>query len=47
MIKKKNLTKIYADIIVEKESQKPIIIGKGGTMITNIISLKNGTIEKH
>ena len=37
--KEKNLTKIYADIIVEKESQKPIIIGKGGTMIKKIGTL--------
>ncbi|MGL4616740.1 MAG: GTPase Era [Mycoplasmoidaceae bacterium] len=35
----KNLTKIYADIIVEKESQKPIIIGKSGAMIKKIGTL--------
>ncbi len=33
---KNNITKIYSNIIVEKESQKPIIIGKGGSMIKKI-----------
>ncbi|MGL5640221.1 MAG: GTPase Era [Mycoplasmoidaceae bacterium] len=37
--KEKNLTRIYADIIVEKESQKPIIIGKSGAMIKKIGTL--------
>lgn len=32
----KNLLKIYGSIWVEKESQKPIIIGKGGKMIREI-----------
>jgi len=32
----KNLFNILANIIVEKESQKPIIIGKGGSMIKKI-----------
>lgn len=32
----KNLIKIYATIIVERESQKPIVIGKQGTMIKKI-----------
>lgn len=31
-----NLTKIYAEIITEKESQKKIIIGQGGKSIKNI-----------
>jgi len=31
-----NLFNIFANIIVEKESQKPIIIGKGGSMIKKI-----------
>ncbi len=30
------LTKIYATILVENESQKPIVIGKGGSMIKRI-----------
>jgi GTP-binding protein Era len=34
--KDKNMTTIGADIIVEKNSQKPIIIGKGGQMIKKI-----------
>lgn len=32
----KNLVKIYATIVVERESQKPIIIGKRGDMIKRI-----------
>lgn len=35
-VKEKNILKIQADIVVEKESQKPIIIGKGGQMIKEI-----------
>ena len=47
-IKKKNYYKttnifeVYADIVVEKESQKPIIIGSGGRMIKRI-----GTDARH
>jgi GTP-binding protein Era len=32
----KNLVKIYATIVVERETQKPIIIGKQGSMIKKI-----------
>ena len=32
----KNLIKIYATVIVERESQKPIVIGKQGTMVKKI-----------
>ena len=32
----KNLIKIYATIVVERETQKPIVIGKQGTMIKRI-----------
>ena len=31
-----NVFEVYADIVVEKESQKPIIIGHGGRMIKKI-----------
>ena len=42
----KNLLKIFANIIVEKESQKPIIIGKGGTSIKEIgISSRNELLK--
>ena len=33
---KKNLIKIYATIVVERESQKPIVIGKRGDMVKRI-----------
>ena len=32
----KNLIKIYATIFVERDSQKPIVIGKQGAMIKRI-----------
>jgi GTP-binding protein Era len=32
----KNLIKIYATVVVERESQKPIVIGKQGTMVKKI-----------
>ncbi len=42
----KNLLRIFANIIVEKESQKPIIIGKGGTSIKEIgISSRNELLK--
>jgi GTP-binding protein Era len=37
-----SLTKIYASILVEHDSQKPIVIGKGGDMIKRI-----GTEARH
>jgi GTP-binding protein Era len=30
------ITKIYASILVDHESQKPIVVGKGGDMIKRI-----------
>lgn len=35
-LKEKNLIRIFSSIWVEKESQKPIIIGRGGNMIKEI-----------
>ena len=32
----RDLVEIYATILVERESQKPIVVGKGGTMIKEI-----------
>ena len=41
-----NLTRITASIICDKESQKPIIIGKGGKMIKKIGTEAREDIEK-
>lgn len=43
---KTGLIKITADIIVHRETQKAIIIGKGGTMIRTIGSAARQEIEK-
>ncbi|MCC6447311.1 MAG: GTPase Era, partial [Chitinophagaceae bacterium] len=43
---KENLTKIQADIIVSRETQKGIIIGKGGSMIKEIGQSARLDIEK-
>ena len=43
---KKNL-EIYSDIIVEKESQKPIVIGKNGAMIKKIGINARKELEKY
>jgi GTP-binding protein Era len=43
---KNTLTKIVADIIVSRESQKAIIIGKQGSMIKKIGQLSREDIEK-
>ena len=40
-----NLTRIIASIICDKESQKPMIIGKGGKMIKEIGILSRKDIE--
>ncbi len=42
---KKTLTKISADIVVERESQKGIILGKGGKSIKQIGQLARKDIE--
>lgn len=43
---KKSLTKIMADIIVSRETQKKIVIGKGGAMIKRISEQSRADIEK-
>lgn len=40
------LTKIYATILVENDSQKPIVIGKGGAMIKQIGTDARVDLEK-
>jgi len=40
------LTRIYASILVENESQKPIVIGKGGDMIKRIGTEARQDLEK-
>ena len=42
----KALTRIAASIVVERESQKPILIGKGGTMLKKIGSAARKEIER-
>ncbi|MBP6456203.1 MAG: GTPase Era [Chitinophagaceae bacterium] len=43
---KNTLTKVVADIIVSRETQKQIIIGKGGSMIQKIAEQSRADIEK-
>jgi GTP-binding protein Era len=43
---KTTLTKIRADIIVQRETQKGIILGEGGKMIRELGSLARQDIEK-
>jgi GTP-binding protein Era len=40
------LARIYCTILVERESQKPIVIGKGGAMIKQIGTMARGEIER-
>ncbi|HEY6362760.1 MAG TPA: GTPase Era, partial [Vicinamibacterales bacterium] len=40
------LLKLYCTILVERESQKPIVVGKGGTMIKKIGTAARQEIEK-
>ncbi|HEY4716074.1 MAG TPA: GTPase Era [bacterium] len=42
----KNLLRISADIIVEKDSQKAIVIGKGGSMLKNVGESARRDMEK-
>ena len=41
------LTKIYASILVENESQKPIVIGRGGSMIKEIGTSARQELERY
>ncbi len=45
MEEKPDLTKIWATILVERDSQKPILLGKGGKMIKKIGTLARKDIE--
>ena len=40
-----HMTRIYATILVERESQKPIVIGRGGDMIKEIGTAARQEIE--
>jgi GTP-binding protein Era len=41
------LIKLYCTILVERESQKPIVVGKGGTMIKAIGTAARAGLEQH
>jgi GTP-binding protein Era len=41
-----NVLKLYCTILVERESQKPIVVGKGGAMIKKIGTAARQEIEK-
>ena len=41
-----NLLRLYCTILVERESQKPIVVGKGGAMIKKIGTAARQEIEK-
>jgi GTP-binding protein Era len=38
---------LYCTILVERESQKPIVIGKGGAMIKNIGTAARSELQHH
>lgn len=42
----KNITRIYADVLVSKDSHKPIVIGKGASTIKSIGQQARAEIEK-
>ena len=42
----KNIIRIWATIFVERESQKPIVIGKGGAMIKQIGTAARAEIQE-
>jgi GTP-binding protein Era len=41
------LLKLYCTILVERESQKPIVVGKAGSMIKNIGTAARLGLEEH
>ena len=43
---KKGLLKLYCTIVVERESQKPIVVGRGGDMIKRIGTAAREDLEK-
>jgi GTP-binding protein Era len=43
---KESLTKIQADVIVQRESQKAIILGEGGKMIKQLGTLARKDMEE-
>jgi GTP-binding protein Era len=43
---KKDILKIYCTIVVERESQKPIVVGRGGDMIKRIGTAAREDLEK-
>ena len=42
----KGLLRLYCTILVERESQKPIVVGKGGAMIKSIGSAARIELER-
>ena len=42
----KRLLKLYCSIVVERESQKPIVVGRGGDMIKRIGIAAREDLEK-
>ena len=43
----RGLIKLYCTILVERESQKPIVVGKGGAMIKAIGTAARAELEEH
>jgi GTP-binding protein Era len=42
-----NIRNIYCTILVERESQKPIVVGRGGTMIKNIGTAARQELQRY
>jgi GTP-binding protein Era len=43
----RGIMSLYCTILVERESQKPIVIGKGGSMIKNIGTAARAELQRH